>query len=89
MVPQLLGRGWVEPTETTATIAASGFPLGVKCSHCLHRALLDEKALREKFATPRLLSSLRFKCARCGGCSVHLEKFWSRSSVTRFMRSDD
>jgi hypothetical protein len=79
----------VEPTDTTASIARSGFPLGVKCNFCLHRALLDEKALGMKFDKPRLLSSLRFRCSRCGGHDVHIEKFWSRSSVTRFMRSDD
>lgn len=77
------------PIDSTTTIAGSGFPLGVKCNRCLHRALLDEKALRARFDMPRLLSSLRFQCTRCGGHSVHLEKFWSRSSVTRFMRSDD
>jgi hypothetical protein len=89
VVPQLLGRGWVGPTDSTTSIARSGFPLGVKCNFCLHRALLDEKALAAKFEKPRLLSSLRFRCSRCGSHDVHLEQFWSRSSVTRFMRSDE
>jgi hypothetical protein len=79
----------VEPTDTIATIARSGFPLGVLCNFCLHRALLDGKALQAQFDEPRLLSSLRFKCTRCGSRDVHVEKFWSRSSVTRFMRRDD
>jgi hypothetical protein len=89
VVPQLLGRGWLEPTESVRSIAASGFPLGVKCNFCLHRALLDEKALQARFDKPRLMSSLRFRCTRCGKRDFHLEKFWSRASVTRFMRSDD
>lgn len=89
MVPQLLGRGWLEPTDTAHTIVVSGFPLGVKCNHCLHRALIDAKALKARFDKPRLLSSLRFRCQRCGGRNVQLQKFWSRSSVTRFMRSDE
>jgi len=79
----------VGPTDTTSSIGRSGFPLGVKCTFCLHRALLDEKALQARFDTPRMLSSLRFRCSRCGGHSVQIEKFWSRSSVTRFMRSDE
>jgi hypothetical protein len=89
VVPQLLGRGWVGPTDTTTSIARSGFPLGVKCNFCLHRSLLDVKALGAELDKPRLLSSLRFKCTRCGGRDVHIEKFWSRSSVTRFMRKDE
>lgn len=79
----------MEPTDSTVTVARSGFPLGIKCLHCLHRSLLDEKALQARFEKPRLLSSLRFKCGRCGGRNIHLQTFWSRSSVTRFMRSDE
>jgi hypothetical protein len=42
--------------------------------------------LKAKFNKPRLLSSLKFRCERCGARDVDLEKFWSKSSVTRFMR---
>lgn len=89
MAPQLLGRGNVKPTDSTHGVASSGFPLGVKCNFCLHRSLVDGKELKAKFPQPRLLSSLRFKCRRCGSVNFHLELFWSRASVTRFMRADE
>ena len=75
--------------DTVERAASSSFPLGVKCNHCLRRSLLDARELRRKFSGERPLSSLRFRCERCGGRDVLLEQFWSRGSVTRFMRSDD
>jgi hypothetical protein len=77
------------PTETVQSVASSGFPLGVKCNHCLHRSLLGPRDLGVGADKPRLLSSLRFRCRRCGRRDFHLQLFWSRGSVTRFMRSDD
>ena len=75
--------------DTVERAASSSFPLGVKCNHCLRRSLLDARELRRRFPGERPLSSLGFRCERCGGRDVLLEQFWSRGSVTRFMRSDD
>lgn len=51
----------------------------MRCRHCFHRALLDGETLAAKFKRPRLLSSVWFRCTRCGSREVDLEKFWSKS----------
>jgi DNA-directed RNA polymerase subunit RPC12/RpoP len=78
----------VRSTDSVQRVAASGFPLGVTCRHCLHRVLVDCRALAKKLAQPRLLSSLKFRCERCGGRAVDLDLFWSPASVKRFLRPD-
>ena len=83
------GRGDVGPTDSIQSVATSGFPLGVKCNFCLRRTLLDAKDLTAKYPKPALLSALKFKCTKCKRRDFHIQLFWSRSSVTRFMRADD
>jgi hypothetical protein len=89
MSPELLRRGVVEPTDSTQTLRKGSFPLGVKCRFCLARALISKEELEQRFPQPRLLSSLKFRCKRCGRHEVDLHTFWSPGSVKRFLRSDD
>ena len=89
MAPQFLGRSGVKPTDSTHSIARSGFPLGVKCNFCLHCSLIDPEELKARHSRPRLMSSLQFTCKRCRRGDVQLHLFWCQSSVTKFMRTDD
>jgi ketosteroid isomerase-like protein len=57
----------MDPTETVQRLADNGWPLGVKCAHCLRRALVDTRELAAKAGKPRLVSSLKFRCTQCGG----------------------
>ena len=89
MAGNLLNRGVVDHLDSTASIARSGYPLGVLCRFCLNRALISGKELAERFPKPRSVKELRFRCRRCQRTDVELHKFWSPSSVRRFMRADD
>lgn len=75
--------------DSVASIARTGFPLGVTCQFCLHRALISVADLRARFPEPRAIQSLTFRCTRCKRREVDLQTFWSHSSVRRFMRADD
>ena len=74
--------------DTLHTMVHSDFPLGVACRLCLHRALVDPRALAARFGSRTPVSALKFRCSKCRRRSVDLEKFWSRSAVRRFMRPD-
>ena len=88
MAPNLLRRGEIDPTETLHSALHSGFPLGVTCRLCFHRALVDPRELAARFGNHMPIAKLRFRCGKCRRRSVDVEKFWSRGSVKRFMRRD-
>jgi DNA-directed RNA polymerase subunit RPC12/RpoP len=86
--PNLLRRGEIDTTETLHGILHSGFPLGVTCRLCFHRALVEPRELSARFGSRMPIAKLKFRCSKCRRRSVDVEKFWSRSSVKRFMRRD-
>ncbi len=88
MAPNLLRRGEVNGQDTLSTILRSAFPLGVVCTHCLHRALVDPKPLAERYGGGVPISRLKFRCRKCRRRSVSVETFWSTGSVKRFLRPD-
>lgn len=88
MAPNLLRRGEIGPNDPLRTTLHSGFPLGVTCRLCFHRALVDPRELAARFGTGIPIGKLRFRCSKCRRRSVEVEKFWSRSSLKRFMRRD-
>ena len=88
MAPNLLRRGELGGQDTLSTIIRSDFPLGVVCTHCLHRALVDPKPLAARYGGGVKISALKFRCRKCRRRSVSVERFWSTSSMKRFMRPD-
>lgn len=88
MAPNLLGRGDVHGQDTLSTIVRSDFPLGVMCTHCLHRALVDPRPLAARYGGGTPISRLRFRCRKCRRRGVEVQQFWSTNSVKRFMRPD-
>jgi hypothetical protein len=86
--PNLLRRGEIAPTETLRSSLHGGLPLGVTCRLCFHRALVDPRELAARFGNHMPIANLKFRCSKCRRRSVDVEKFWSRSSVKRFLRRD-
>jgi hypothetical protein len=53
-------------TETLGAVYGRGFPLGVICRICDHRALIPCTDIGARRGDVRLLTELKLKCTRCG-----------------------
>lgn len=88
MAPNLLGRGEINGSDTLAHLMHTSLPLGVVCNGCLHRALIDVRALADKVGLHKPVRSIKFRCTKCRRRDVEVQSFWSPGSVRRFMRPD-
>lgn len=87
-LPRTVSVAMFETNDTLAALQATGQPLGLKCAHCLHKALIEHRELKEKYPPTQSIAELPFRCEKCGRRKVHREFFRRRADATRFMRSD-
>jgi hypothetical protein len=78
----------MDPNTNLRMLRDSGKPLGVLCTRCFHRALIEYSTLIAKHGLMRKVCDIRFRCTRCRSRSVQIEVFWRPSAMKRFMRSD-
>jgi hypothetical protein len=74
-------------TITFDQAARSRQPLGIECSYCYRRALLDAKTdLRAEIGDTRDLGDV-LHCSRCGSRQFSVTVFPSHAKATAFLRN--
>ena len=54
------------PPLTLHDVAASPYPTGIECSHCVRHALLTREAARARSGDRRTLEQAGLYCSQCG-----------------------
>jgi hypothetical protein len=60
-------------------------PVGIACSHCLHRAVLEPEAIGAHEGNLRCVDTLPLLCTKCGRQSFTVHLFKERRHIKRFM----
>jgi hypothetical protein len=75
------------PSITLHDVAASTYPAGVECSHCMRRALLTAEKVNARYGDMRKLEDAGLYCGGCGARKFDATLFQSQSRMHAFMRN--
>lgn len=75
------------PASTHHDLAASTYPMGITCDHCMWHMLVSAADLKAKDGDKRTLAEAGVRCAKCRSHKFTVTRFYSRSAARAFMRN--